>query len=168
MHIQYSCAHRFWLPLKTPFPHSTTRVLKWCFWNNHRLIEVELLWMAGSEVTTTIRVWSRKLSMMAVKLVVVRVTASRYVLFRRHLCLRRFSDFERSSNRCGSDTYLLVACAMGRQLCSSRIITWQEWRNLSCFRLKQAYPPPPRENITKIIRPEYFCVIFGGGYGKIA
>ena len=22
--------------------------------------------------------------------------------------------------------------------------------------------PPPRENITKIIRPEYFCVIFGG------
>ena len=28
--------------------------------------------------------------------------------------------------------------------------------------------PPPRENITKIIRPEYFCVISGGGYGKIA
>ena len=28
--------------------------------------------------------------------------------------------------------------------------------------------PPPRENITKIIRPEYFCVILGGGYGKIA
>ena len=28
--------------------------------------------------------------------------------------------------------------------------------------------PPPRENITKIIRPEYFCVIFVGGYGKIA
>ena len=27
---------------------------------------------------------------------------------------------------------------------------------------------PPRENITKIIRPEYFCVISGGGYGKIA
>ena len=24
------------------------------------------------------------------------------------------------------------------------------------------------ENITKIIRPEYFCVILGGGYGKIA
>ena len=22
------------------------------------------------------------------------------------------------------------------------------------------YPPPPRENITKIIRPEYVCVIF--------
>ena len=28
--------------------------------------------------------------------------------------------------------------------------------------------PPPRENITKIIRPEYFCVISGGSYGKIA
>ena len=28
--------------------------------------------------------------------------------------------------------------------------------------------PPPRENITKIMRPEYSCVIFGGGYGKIA
>ena len=33
---------------------------------------------------------------------------------------------------------------------------------------KSTLPPPPRENITKIIRPEYFCVIFGGGYGKIA
>ena len=29
------------------------------------------------------------------------------------------------------------------------------------------YTPPPRENITKIIRPGYFCVIFGDGYGKI-
>ena len=28
----------------------------------------------------------------------------------------------------------------------------------------EATPPP--ENITKIIRPEYFCVILGGGYGK--
>ena len=28
-------------------------------------------------------------------------------------------------------------------------------------------PPPRRENITKIIRPEYFYVIFGGDYGKI-
>ena len=27
--------------------------------------------------------------------------------------------------------------------------------------------PPPRENIMKIIRPEYFYVIFGGDYGKI-
>ena len=27
--------------------------------------------------------------------------------------------------------------------------------------------PPPREKITKIIRPEYFYVILGGGYGKI-
>ena len=26
---------------------------------------------------------------------------------------------------------------------------------------------PPRENIMKIIRPEYFHVIFGGDYGKI-
>ena len=30
------------------------------------------------------------------------------------------------------------------------------------------HTPPPRENITKIIRTEYFCVISGGGYGKIA
>ena len=29
-------------------------------------------------------------------------------------------------------------------------------------------PPPPREDITKIIRPEKCCVIFGGGCGKIA
>ena len=28
------------------------------------------------------------------------------------------------------------------------------------------FPPPPK-NITKIIRPECFCVIFGDGYGKI-
>ena len=28
-------------------------------------------------------------------------------------------------------------------------------------------PPPPREKITKIIRPEYFYVLLGGGYGKI-
>ena len=27
-------------------------------------------------------------------------------------------------------------------------------------------PPPPGEKITKIIRPEYFYVILGGGYGK--
>ena len=27
-------------------------------------------------------------------------------------------------------------------------------------------PPPPREKITKIIRPEYFYVIIGGDYGK--
>ena len=34
---------------------------------------------------------------------------------------------------------------------------------------KSIFPDyPPRENITKIIRPEYFCVILGGGYGKIA
>ena len=31
--------------------------------------------------------------------------------------------------------------------------------------LKTAYPP--RENITKIIRPEYIYVILGGDYGKI-
>ena len=29
------------------------------------------------------------------------------------------------------------------------------------------YPPPPHENITKIVRPEYFYVIFRGGHGKI-
>ena len=28
-------------------------------------------------------------------------------------------------------------------------------------------PPPPRENITKTIRPECFYVIFGGGFSKI-
>ena len=29
-------------------------------------------------------------------------------------------------------------------------------------------PPPPRENITNMIPPEYFYVILGGGYSKIA
>ena len=33
---------------------------------------------------------------------------------------------------------------------------------------EQSTPPPPRrEKNTKIIRPEYFYVILGGGYGKI-
>ena len=27
--------------------------------------------------------------------------------------------------------------------------------------------PPPGENITKIIRPKYFYVILGNGYGKV-
>ena len=37
------------------------------------------------------------------------------------------------------------------------------------FKIRQnIYPPPPRENITKIIRTKYFCVISGGAYGKIA
>ena len=40
--------------------------------------------------------------------------------------------------------------------------------NLVILHAAKLLATPPRENITKIIRPEYVCVISGGGYGKIA
>ena len=51
------------------------------------------------------------------------------------------------------------------QTCTKACTKNTLWHERASFPI--ALYPPPGETITKIIRSEYFSVIFGGGYGKI-